>query len=111
MYRVNEFISPDDRLDAMRLGGLRKLASYGLKPSDLTGVVKAAGATDKLGLLGSALRTSILLGAPIGAVWYAISSGLREDSEKTKKMKATLDHYNDAVMANKSVVSDAIMRG
>ena len=102
MYRVGEFLTPEERLDAMRLGGLKKLASYGLKPSDMDGVVKSAGVSDKLGLLGSVMRTSVMIGVPVGALWYALSSGLKDDSEKTRKMKATLDHYNEAVTDNKN---------
>lgn len=99
MYRVSEFLTPAERLDAMRLGGLKKLAALGLKPSDLN---KVAANSSGLDVLGAALKTSILVGAPIGAVWYAISSGLKKDSKKTKQMKAMLDHYNDIVAENKN---------
>lgn len=100
MYRVSEFITPTERLDAMRLGGLKKLAELGLKPSDMDKFAadKASGGLD---MLGTALKTSVLIGAPLGAVWYAISSGLKKDSKKTRKLKETLDHYNDVVASNK----------
>ena len=101
MYRVNEFLTPAERLEAMRIGGMRKLASCGLKPSDMDSMAKKAGTEDKIGLLGAALRTSVLIGAPLGAVWYVLSNGLKEDSSKTKRMKATLDHYNTVVEENK----------
>lgn len=97
MYRVNEFLTPSERLGAMRIGGLKKLASMGMRPSDFGAMTKVAGVEAKLGLLGAALRTSVLVGAPIGAIWFAISDGIKNDDEKTRKMKATLDHYNDAV--------------
>lgn len=103
MYRVCEFITPYERLDAMRLGGLKKLAEVGLKPSDMDKL--AAESSGGLDVLGTALRTSILVGAPIGAVWYVLSSGLKKDSKKTKKLKATLDHYNDVVAENKNRLS------
>lgn len=111
MYRIGEFLTPDERLNAMRIGGLYKLASYGLKPSDMTTITKSAGTTDKLGLLGAALRTSIIVGAPLGAVWYAVSSGIKDDDEKTKKMKATLDHYNDVVASNKNILTASKVKG
>lgn len=101
MYRIGEFLTPSERLEAMRIGGLRKLASAGLKPSDMDEMAKEAGTQDKIGLLGAALRTSVLIGAPLGAVWYVLSNALKEDSSKTKKMKATLDHYNSVVEENK----------
>jgi hypothetical protein len=100
MYRVNEFLTPTERLDAMRLGGLRKLASMGLRPSDLEKV--AASNTSAIDTLGAAIRTSVLFGAPLGAVWYVLSSGLKKDSKKTKKLKAELDHYNNAVSDSKN---------
>ena len=100
MYRVSEFITPAERLDAMRLGGLKKLAALGLKPSDLNKVAAESGSG--LDVLGKALKTSIYVGVPLGALWYAISSGLKKDSKKTRQLKATLDHYNDVVTENKN---------
>jgi len=108
MYRIGEFLTPRERIDAMRLGGIRKLAEYGLKPSDMTGIVKSAAGEEKIGLLGAALRTSVLIGAPLGAIWYVVSSGLRDDSEKTRRMKATLDHYNYVVDRNRKSLSGII---
>lgn len=110
MYRIGEFLTQEERLDAMRLGGLKKLASAGLKPSDLSGIVKTAGTADKIGLLGAALRTSVMIGAPLGAIWYAISSGLKNDSDKTRKLKAALDHYNDTVAENENRLSSTYAR-
>ena len=108
MYRINEFLTPSERLDAMRLGGLKKLASAGLKPSDLDGMCKSAATQDKIGLLGAAMRTSVLIGAPLGAIWYVISSGLKDDSDKTRKMKAALDHYNSVVEENRPKISGLV---
>ena len=100
MYRVNEFLTPAERLDAMRLGGLGKLASMGMKPSDMEKLAgKESGGLD---VLGTALKTSILVGAPVGALWYVLSNSLKNDSKKTRQMKATLDHYNDVVAENQS---------
>lgn len=111
MYRIGEILTPEERLDAMRLGGIKKLAGYGLSPSSFSGLVKKAGVSDKIGLLGAALRTSVLIGAPIGAVWFALSNGLRHDSKNTKMMKATLDHYNDVVAENERKVGDSYAEG
>jgi len=92
MYRINEFLTPSERLEAMRLGGIKKLAAEGLTPTTFQ---KEAADSGPLSLLGTALRTAVFIGAPIGAVWYALSSSLKEDSEKTRKLKAQLDHFND----------------
>ena len=102
MYRISEFLTPSERLDAMRIGGLRKLASMGIKPSDMGKLVKKSESPNKIGLLGAALRTSVLIGAPLGAIWYVVSSGLKDDDLKTRKMKETLDHYNGVVEENKA---------
>ena len=102
MYRVNDYLTPSERLDAMRVGGMRKLASVGLTPKTFTDLVKKAdGPASALDLLGTALRTSVFIGAPLGALWFAMRSGLGEDNKKTRKLKETLDHYNDVVANNR----------
>lgn len=98
MYRINEFLTPSERLEAMRFGALKKLASMGYKPSDFNRLVKSAAegnSSDPISILGAALKTSIYVGVPFGVVWYALTGGAQKDSLKTKKLKATLDHYND----------------
>lgn len=99
MYRIGEFLTPSERLEAMRLGGLKKLASMGMKPSDFgLALEKSAQSpgSSAMDLLGATLRTAVMIGAPLGAVWYAVNRPIRRDSMKTKKLKARLDHYNDA---------------
>ena len=96
MYRISEFLTPSERLDAMRFGALKKLASMGYKPSDFNALVKTAGddGVSPIQLLGDVLKTSVYIGAPVGALWYAMQGGSSKDDLKIKKLKATLDHYN-----------------
>lgn len=102
MYRINEFLTPSERLEAMRLGGLKKLASMGMTPSDFN---KQADASGALSLFGTALRTAVFIGAPLGVVWYALSSSMKNDSEKTKRLKAQLDHFNDVAAKSRQTIS------
>lgn len=95
MYRISEYLTPSERMDAARLGGLRKLACLGMKPSDLGPAMRKSAQAASLSMLGTALRTSIMIGAPFGVVWYAMKNSLKNDTLKTKKLKAKLDHYND----------------
>ena len=103
MYRVNEFLTPSERMDAMRFGAVSALASAGVPPSGFDKAAEASGGA--LDLLGTVLRTCAFVGAPVGLVWYAVSRGIRNDSAKTRRMKAMLDHYNSAVAEHKAALS------
>lgn len=96
MYRISEYLTPSERMETIRMGAMRKLASMGMAPSDFgREMEKDAQSVPNLSMLGTALRTAVMIGAPVGAVLYALKSSLRNDTAKTKKLKATLDHYND----------------
>lgn len=96
MYRISEYLTPSERMEAIRFGAMRKLASMGMSPSDFgREMEKAADGVPNLSMLGTALRTAVMIGAPIGAVMYVLKSSMKGDTTKTKKLKATLDHYND----------------
>lgn len=106
MYRINDYLTPSERMDAIRVGGLKKLASLGMKPSDMEkdALSLADGASSILPLLGTAVRTAVVFGLPVGTVWYALSRSLKQDSASTQKLKAKLDHYNDVAEEAKSRV-------
>ena len=96
MYRISEYLTPSERMEAIRIGAMRKLASMGMTPSSFgEEIEKDAQSAPNLNMLGTALRTAVMVGAPIGAILYVLKSSLKNDTTKTKKLKATLDHYND----------------
>lgn len=105
MYRINEFLTPSERLDAMRLGGLKALVANGLTPSTFTKEAAGNPPAPSPDFLKSVMMTSVVLGLPIGAVWYALSSGIRKSDEKTQRMRAELDHYNDVVSSYRNRLS------
>lgn len=92
-YRFSEYITPSERLAAMRLGGIRKLASMGVTPDEFE-----KRADD--GLLSSAIKLSLYLGIPLGIATYAAQSSIGGGggiSRSNRKRKAALDKYNDIV--------------
>jgi multisubunit Na+/H+ antiporter MnhC subunit len=105
MYRINEFITPEERLDGIRVGALRKLASYGMKPSDLGQAMEKSGA-NPVGTASDALmavlKTAVVIGVPVGALMYAMRSSVKKQDDKTRKMQSALDHYNDQVFEFKN---------
>lgn len=104
MYRINEFITPEERLDGIRVGALRKLASYGMKPSDLGKAMEKSGqsATTASDALMAVLKTAVVIGVPVGALMYAMRSSVKKQDDKTAKMRKALDHYNDQVFEFKN---------
>lgn len=105
MYRINEFITPEERLDGIRLGAMRKLASMGMKPSDLDAAMEktAQSKTGAQDLLMAVIKSAVVLGVPAGALMYAMRSSVKSDDEKTRKMRQALDHYNDQVYEFKNI--------
>lgn len=96
MYKISEYLTPSERMEAIRIGAVRQLAAMGMTPSDFgRAMEKDAQSVPNLSMFGTALRTAVMIGAPIGAVLYVLKSSLKNDTTKTKKLKATLDHYND----------------
>lgn len=104
MYRINEFITPEERLDGIRVGALRKLASYGMKPSDLGQAMEKSGqsAATASDALMAVLKTAVVIGVPVGALMYAMRSSVKKQDDKTRKMQSALDHYNDQVFEFKN---------
>ena len=96
MYRISEFLTPTERLDAMRIGGLKALVANGTTPSGMSKVaVDAPRPTPDF--LKSVFMTSIVLGIPIGVAWHALSNGVGSSETKTRRLREELDQYNDSV--------------
>lgn len=98
MYRIDEILTPDERMGAMRFGVISELVSRGIGPREFVRLSKEAQAQggqmfgiDKLGIL------ALMLGIPIGALSYALRSSLKPDTRKNRKLKASLDQFNDVV--------------
>lgn len=101
MYRISEFLTPTERLDAMRIGGLKALVANGITPSGMSKVAADVPRPDP-NLLRSVFITSIVLGIPIGVAWHALEGGVRNSESKTRRLREELDQYNDVVDSYRS---------
>lgn len=99
MYRINEFLTPEERLGAIQFGAMRKLASMGVGPGRFMELMKSAEgkAPQPDSVVKALLGLSIGLGIPLGVLTYALKSGVKPDKNKNRKLKSELDMYNDVV--------------
>lgn len=97
MYRINEFLTPAERLEAIRLGAMKKLASYGMTPSDFSRELEKRGEGESAVSLGGVIRLALALGIPIGALTYAMKSAIAPSVNQNAKLKAQLSEYNNVV--------------
>ena len=95
MYRVNEVLTMEERLAAIQLGMITKLASMGIGPSEFVRMTKSA--EDKGDILKSMLLLSLGVGIPLGVASYAVQSGLKPKKKSNLEYKQRLDAYNDVV--------------
>lgn len=107
MYRVDDVLTPEERLGAIQFGVITKLASAGIGPKAFVRMAKEAQVTsgpaisiDKLAVL------SVMLGVPLGTISYALRTSLAPDRRKNRKLKASLDQFNDIVNQYKRQVAD-----
>lgn len=92
MYRINEYLTPSERVAAMRIGGVKAMASMGVTPAEFEKRAQAAGD----GLLTSAIKLSLYLGIPLGVAHYAVSSAF-DMGESNRRRKKALDTVNDII--------------
>lgn len=96
-----DVLTPEERLWAIRLGAMKKLAASGISPSEFGSALEKAAAEGNGMPGGLSLKGLLLLatgiGIPVGAVTYALRSAFTPDKNKNKKLKAQLDEYNDIV--------------
>lgn len=96
MYRINEFLTPEERLSAIRIGAMKKIASLGMTPSDFSREMEKRGQQNVLSL-GGAVRLALAIGVPVGTISYALKSAIMPDKNQNKKLKRQLTEYNDIV--------------
>jgi hypothetical protein len=111
MYRINEFLTPRERAEAIRVGALRKLASLGMTPSDFSRQMKKsalAGAAAGVGAAAAGKMAPLLspktlfslaiyLGIPLGALSYGLKSSFSPETSANSDLKTKLDEMNDIV--------------
>ena len=100
MYRVNEFLTPEERLQAIRMGAMRKLASMGMTVSDFNREMEKRaqqGGGDPSISLKGLFTLALGLGIPIGTLTYAMKSAVMPARNQNKRLKAQLTEYNDIV--------------
>lgn len=113
-----EYLTPSERLDAIRIGVAMELADNGVSPEAFMGMFEKSAAGDKMGPAGKTvdmiskapstlLNTAVISGLPIGLLLYAVHRSLRDTNRKTRKMKRELQFYQDAVQELKNNYSVA----
>lgn len=117
-----EYLTPSERLDAIRIGAAMELADNGVSPEAFLGLfekkanpltatavakgaINTAKATTKLP--AALFNAAVVTGLPIGLIMYAVHRSLRETNKKTRKMKQELQFYQDAVQELKNNYSVA----
>lgn len=99
MYRINEFLTPEERLEAIRIGAMKKLASLGMTPSDfdreMEKSAQAAEAVSDVFSAGNYIKLALLLGVPLGTLTYAFGSMASPNRKRNRKLKHGLDQFND----------------
>ena len=105
------FLSPEERLESMRLGFATKLAELGLKPSDLDSEEKLAeagfekrafGGDGKFFDLNSILTAAIAAGIPLGAVAYAVSRSVNTKDKEEQALEKEREYYKALVEKEKN---------
>lgn len=101
----NDYLTPEERAECLKAGFIRKLASAGVRPSDI-GIEKSAST------LGTAINVtaqalgggakgligvSLLAGLPLGALVHFLHRSMRKDSKETEKLTALRDTYNSVI--------------
>ena len=117
-----EYLTPSERLDAIRIGAAMELADNGVSPEafmgmfekkadPVTAAVATKGVGKAVGMLAKTpstlLNTAVISGLPLGLVMYAVHRALKDTSKKTRKMKRELQFYQDAVQELKNNYSVA----
>ena len=120
MYRINEYLSQEERLGMMKIGAMRQLAQMGIGPEDLVCLTKEAqansgGAKGGLGAFVTTIqdlfKISLMAGIPLGAVSYALRRALAPDRKKNRRLKEELDQYNDFVENYKTQMNQSGLIG
>lgn len=112
----NDYMTPEERVECWKMGFVRKLASAGVKPSDLGMTKSAATAANAAKALFGAAGTGIkgvvglalLAGLPLGALAHFLHRSMKKDSKETEKLVALRDTYNSVMegMKNRSAAGD-----
>lgn len=117
-----EYLTPEERQECWRVGFVRKMASAGVKPSDV-GMTKEAfyipvaselaeGAGTVLRAGGATLKgtmaLALLTGLPIGAALHFLGRAMTKDNKETEKLTALRDTYNTVIegIKNRSKTKD-----
>lgn len=105
MYMINDYLTREERLDAIRLGAIRKLAALGMTPSSFSremekravlGINTTKDAVTGTGeLIGAALKLCLYAGIPLGAMTYILQSSLAPKKKQNRELKMKLDEYNE----------------
>lgn len=102
-----EYLTKEERLACLKAGMVRKMANYGVTPSQLgfekgaqlegigNFLGKAWDVTKDLGKTGIAL--SLLGGLPIGAMLHYIDRSATKDSKEVERLTKMRDTYLDVV--------------
>lgn len=94
-----EYLTPSERMDAIRAGVAAGLSEAGVAPSQFEAAVKCAQAKPGVPLvsLGGLANTAIVAGVPLGLMYYIVNRSLNRTDKKTRRLQKELDYYNDVM--------------
>ncbi len=92
-----EYLTPSERMDAIRAGVASGLHDAGVTPSKFDSAIKSAQARIPTVSLGALANTAIVAGVPLGLVYYMVSKSLNKTDRKTRRLQKELDYYNDVM--------------
>lgn len=96
-----EYLTPWERLDAIRMGAASALAERGITPSELDRMTKRANTTVNIKFpapsMKALMNTAVIAGVPLGLMYYVINRSINKSDRKTRRLQRELDYYNDVV--------------
>ena len=111
-----DYLTEEERLECWKVGMLRKMASCGIKPSDIgmekcailgmhtagqvvKGTIQAGVGASKAvkNTAVTAFAAALLLGLPLGGILHYLDRTASNDSKDIEKSKAIRDAYQKAV--------------
>lgn len=105
-----EYLTPSERMEAVRIGAVSAMAEAGLTPSGFDCVVKAAQASGGIKVptvsLKDVANTAIIAGVPLGLMYYIVNRSLNRSDKKTRRLQKELDYYNDVSAELRNHYSD-----
>jgi hypothetical protein len=103
-----QILTPAERAAAMRLGAVMKFAAFGVRPSQIDGLVKSGAIDISPGNVAKALiAVSLIAGIPLGAASHVIGKRITEQKAKERELKEKIKDYREATRGLESGLAGA----